>query len=103
MRSGFSVEAENKARASLVARELITDGVTIHPGEKISYVIVDAKAKNKAERISTSNRSGVADYDRKEYAARLEVATQEIGVFVRASLLLCGRETQLVLPGLKFY
>jgi len=77
-----------ETRASLAARELIADGVNVHPGEKIGYVITNAKAKNKAERVSTSNRGGTGgtvDYDRQEYAIRLEAAAKEVGVIVLSS------------------
>jgi DNA polymerase II len=72
-------EYDVETRAALAARELIGDGVNVHPGEKIGYVITNAKAKNKAERVSTSNRNGLVRYDRQEYAARLKVAAKEIG------------------------
>ena len=75
-------EYEAETRASLAARELIDDGVNVHPGEKIGYVITNAKAKNKAERVSTSNRNGTIHYDRREYAARLKAAAKEAGVIV---------------------
>jgi len=52
----------------------------VHPGEKIGYVITNAKAKNKAERVSTSNLDGLIHYDRQEYAARLKAAAIEVGV-----------------------
>jgi hypothetical protein len=52
----------------------------VHPGEKIGYVITNAKAKKKAERVSASNRNGLVHYDRREYAARLKVAAEEAGV-----------------------
>ncbi len=74
-----------ETRASLAACELIADGVTVHPGEKIGYVITNAKAKNKDERVRTSNRDGAVQYDQKEYVTRLEVAAREIGVIVRSS------------------
>jgi DNA polymerase-2 len=73
-------EYEVETRASLAARELIDDGVNVHPGEKIGYVITNAKAKNKAERVATSDRNGSVNYDRREYAARLKVAANEVGV-----------------------
>jgi DNA polymerase elongation subunit (family B) len=73
-------EYDVETRAALAARELIGDGVNVHPGEKIGYVITNAKAKNKTERISTSNRNGSAHYDRQEYAARLKAAAKELGV-----------------------
>jgi DNA polymerase II len=75
-------EYEVETRAALAARELIADGVNAHPGEKIGYVITNAKAKNKAERISTSNHNGMIHYDRREYAARLKAAAKEAGVIV---------------------
>ena len=87
-----------ETRASLAARELIADGVNVHPGEKIGYVITNAKAKNKADRVSTSNRNGPVDYDRQEYVTRLEVAAREIGVIVQAAPSRRGRETNLSLP-----
>ena len=73
-------EYDVETRAALAARELIEDGVNVHPGEKIGYVITNAKAKNKAERVSTSNHNGLIQYDRQEYAARLKVAAKEVGV-----------------------
>lgn len=72
-------EYEVETRASLAARELIGDGVNAHPGEKIGYVITNAKTKNKADRVTTLNRNGVVQYDRQEYAARLKAAAKEIG------------------------
>lgn len=73
-------EYDVETRAALAARELIGDGVKVHPGEKIGYLITNAKAKNKADRVSTSNRNGSVHYDRQEYAARLKVAAKEVGV-----------------------
>jgi DNA polymerase elongation subunit (family B) len=73
-------EYDVETRAALAARELIGDGVSVHPGEKIGYVITNAKAKTKADRVSTSNRNGTAHYDRQEYAARLNAAAKEVGV-----------------------
>ncbi|HKE03327.1 MAG TPA: DNA polymerase domain-containing protein [Blastocatellia bacterium] len=69
-----------ETRAALAARELGADGVKVHPGEKIGYVITNAKAKNKADRVAISNRNGLVQYDRREYAARLKVAAKEVGV-----------------------
>jgi hypothetical protein len=43
-------------------------------------VITNAKAKNKAERVSTSSRNGLVQYDRLEYAARLKAAAKEVSV-----------------------
>lgn len=72
----YSVET----RASLAARELIADGVNVHPGEKIGYVITNSKAKKKAERVTTTRRNATINYDRQEYINRLTIAAREIGV-----------------------
>ena len=58
----------------------MADGVNVHPGEKIGYVIMNSKAKKKSERVSTTNRNATINYDRQEYINRLTVATREIGV-----------------------
>ncbi len=73
-------EYEVETRAALAARELIGAGVNVHPGEKVGYVIVNAKAKKKADRVIASNRNGAAHYDRREYAAKLKAAAKELGV-----------------------
>jgi DNA polymerase-2 len=73
-------EYDVETRAAIAASEMIGDGVNVHPGERIGYVITNAKAKNKAERVSTSNRNGLVQYDRQEYATRLKVAAKEVGV-----------------------
>jgi DNA polymerase-2 len=73
-------EYDVETRAALAARELIGGGVNVHPGEKIGYVITNAKAKNKAKRISTSIRSGRGQYDRQEYASQLKATAKEVGV-----------------------
>ncbi|HKQ72338.1 MAG TPA: DNA polymerase domain-containing protein [Blastocatellia bacterium] len=72
----YSVET----RALLAARELIADGVNVHPGESVGYVITDSKAKRKSERVKTTNRNATINYDRQEYVNRLTVAAGEIGV-----------------------
>lgn len=69
-------------RASLAARELIAEGIHVHPGERIGYVIADARAKEKAARVRTSSREGTVEYDREEYTRRLEDAAREIGVAI---------------------
>jgi DNA polymerase-2 len=73
-------EYDVETRTALAARELVDDGVKVHPGEKIGYVITNARAKKKADRVTTSNRNGAVNYDRQEYAARLKAAAKEIGV-----------------------
>jgi DNA polymerase-2 len=70
----YSVET----RASLAAQEMTAEGVNVHPGEKIGYVITNAKAKNKEDRISTGGSEGAITYDREEYLSKLEKAAAEI-------------------------
>lgn len=67
-----------ETRASVAARELIADGVNVHPGEQIDYVITNAKAKTPCERVSASNRDGRSRYDQQEYAKRLKASAAEV-------------------------
>ncbi len=65
-------------RASLAAQEMIAEGINVHPGESIGYVITDAKAKNRQERVSTGGGKGGFAYDREEYLIKLEKSAAEI-------------------------
>ncbi|MGE0128978.1 MAG: DNA polymerase domain-containing protein [Blastocatellales bacterium] len=67
-----------ETRASVAARELIAEGINVHPGEKIGYVITDATAKSSAKRVSTGRSSGEVKFDQKEYLKRLKAAAAEI-------------------------
>jgi DNA polymerase elongation subunit (family B) len=67
-----------RTRASLAAQELIAEGVNFHPGETIGYVISDARAKNKEERISAGGGKAKIAYDREEYLIKLEKAAADI-------------------------
>jgi DNA polymerase elongation subunit (family B) len=73
-------EYDVETLAALAARKLIGDGANVHPSEKIGYVITNARAKNKAARVITSNRNSAVNYDRQEYAAPLKAAAKEVGV-----------------------
>jgi DNA polymerase-2 len=67
-----------ETRASVAARELIAEGVNVHPGERIGYVIADARAKNAADRVTTRSRNGEVKYDREEYLKKLKSAGAEV-------------------------
>lgn len=67
-------------RASVAARELIAEGVNVHPGEKIGYVITDVQAKNPSERVSTSNKDCQTKYDYREYLKKLKAVAAEVAV-----------------------
>jgi DNA polymerase-2 len=64
---------------ALAAQQLEDFGVSIHPGEKVRYVIKDALSKDKAERVRPFPLVGPDDtYDVKKYLELLVKATEEI-------------------------
>jgi len=64
---------------ALAAQQLEDAGIEIHPGEKVRYVIKDAKSKDKAERVRPFPLVGPDDtYDVKKYLEMLVKATEEI-------------------------
>ena len=64
---------------ALAAQELEDVGISIHPGEKVRYVIKDALSRNKAERVRPFPLVGPDDtYDVKKYLEMLAKATEEI-------------------------
>jgi DNA polymerase elongation subunit (family B) len=68
---------------ALAAQQLEDVGIPIHPGEKVRYVIKDAEAKNKDERVRSFPLVGPDDtYDIKKYLEFLVKATEEILIHV---------------------
>jgi len=64
---------------ALAAQQLEDFGIPIHPGEKVRYVIKDAEAKDKAERVRSFPLVGPDDtYDVKKYLELLLKATEEL-------------------------
>jgi DNA polymerase-2 len=64
---------------ALAAQQLADFGISIHPGEKVRYVIKDALSKDKAERVRPFPLVGPDDtYDVKKYLEMLVKATEEI-------------------------
>ncbi len=64
---------------ALAAQQLEDTGIPIHPGEKVRYVIKDALAKDKAERVRPFPLVGPDDtYDVKKYREMLVKATEEL-------------------------
>jgi DNA polymerase elongation subunit (family B) len=64
---------------ALAAQQLENFGIPIHPGEKVRYVIKDAEAKDKDERVRPFPLVGPDDsYDVKKYLEMLVKATEEI-------------------------
>ena len=64
---------------ALAAQQLEDVGIPIHPGEKVKYVIKNAKSKDKGERVRPFPLVGPDDtYDVKKYLEMLIKATEEI-------------------------
>ncbi len=64
---------------AIAAQQLEEAGIEIHPGQKVSYLIKDALARDKDERVRTFPLVGPEDaYDVKKYMDMLLKATEEI-------------------------
>ena len=63
-------------RAALAAEQYRAAGIPVHPGERLSYVLQDVKAKDKAARVAAS--TGRTEYDVQEYARLLHIAAAEV-------------------------
>jgi DNA polymerase II len=64
---------------ALAAQQLEDVGIPIHPGEKVKYVIKNAKSKDKGERVRPFPLVGPDDtYDVKKYLEMLVKATEEL-------------------------
>jgi DNA polymerase elongation subunit (family B) len=64
---------------ALAAQQLEDFGIPIHPGERVRYMIKDAEAKDKAERVRSFPLVGPDDtYDVKKYLELLLKATEEL-------------------------
>ena len=68
---------------ALAAQQLEDVGIPIHPGEKVKYVIKNAKSKDKGERVRPFPLVGPDDtYDVKKYLEMLVKATEEVLIHV---------------------
>jgi len=68
---------------ALAAQQLEDVGIPIHPGEKVKYVIKNAKSKDKGERVRPFPLVGPDDtYDVKKYLEMLMKATEEVLIHV---------------------
>lgn len=68
-------------RTALAAQKLRDAGIPIHPGEPVGYIIVDAKAKDKSQRIAVARDGENLRYDLAEYIKRLRDAGKEVSAF----------------------
>jgi len=67
---------------ALAAQQLEDSGISIHPGEKVRYVIKDALSRDKAERVRPFPLVGPDDtYDVKKYLELLLKATEELLIY----------------------
>jgi DNA polymerase-2 len=74
---GRAYKVENQT--ALALRQLEEAGIQIHPGEKIHYLIKDAGAKRKEEKVRPFPLVGVDDfYDEEKYRELLEKAAEEV-------------------------
>jgi DNA polymerase elongation subunit (family B) len=65
-------------RAALAAEQYRAAGVPVHPGERLSYVLKDTKAKDKTERVAVAASETPLAYDVAEYIRLLEAAAAEV-------------------------
>lgn len=65
-------------RAALAAEQYRSVGVRVHPGERLSYVLKDTKAKDKAERVAVATSEVPLAYDVAEYIRLLRAAAAEV-------------------------
>jgi len=75
-------------RTALAAQQLIDEGIPVHPGETIGYVIAEAKARDREQRVATNQSRAKAKYDVAEYVRLLRVAGEEICDPLRRTVLL---------------
>jgi DNA polymerase, archaea type len=65
-------------RAALAAEQYRAAGIPVHPGERLSYVLKDITAKDKAARIAVSPVAVSEGYDVQEYLRLLRIAAAEV-------------------------
>lgn len=65
-------------RTALAARQLRSAGVKLHPGESVSYVVTDARSKDKSRRVRVEQIGSESGYDIGEYIKLLKAAAAEV-------------------------
>jgi DNA polymerase-2 len=71
-------EYKVETRTALAARQLKRAGVRTHAGERVRYLITDARAKDKANRVRAEEIDRGKGYDAEEYIKILKAAAAEI-------------------------
>jgi DNA polymerase elongation subunit (family B) len=67
-----------ETRTAIAARQLKDSGIRAHPGEQVSYLITNARAKEKSNRIRAEETSPGYVYDADEYIKLLNAAAAEL-------------------------
>jgi len=67
-----------ETRTALAARQLRNAGVRVHPGERVRYLINDARANNKSDRVRVDEVETLRGYDVGEYTKLLRIAADEV-------------------------
>ncbi len=65
-------------RTASATRQLRNAGVKVHPGESVSYLITDARSKDKSRRVRAEDVGGESAYDVGEYVKLLKAAAAEV-------------------------
>ena len=67
-----------ETRTALAAKQMRSAGIKTHAGERVSYVITDARAKDKSKRIRAEEVSSGSAYHAEVYIALLKAAAMEV-------------------------
>jgi DNA polymerase-2 len=65
-------------RTVIAARQLKSAGVKVRPGERVRYVITNARAKDRSKRVKAEEVASGSAYDVEEYIKLLEIAATEV-------------------------
>jgi DNA polymerase elongation subunit (family B) len=69
---------QTETRTATAARQLDRLGVKVHPGERVRYVVADARAKTRANRVRAEGAGSLSRYDSAEYIRLLKAAAAEV-------------------------
>jgi DNA polymerase-2 len=81
MKRTLTKEIDNyrvETRTAVAARQLREAGLKVHPGERVRYVIKEARAKNKSNRVQADDIGIPCRYDVGEYTRLLRLAADEL-------------------------
>lgn len=67
-----------ETRMALAARQLADTGVKVHPGERLRFLVRDAKAKDRSRRVHAEGVGPLPAYDLSEYVRLLTAAGDEV-------------------------